>query len=79
MTVLTVGIVVAEWLAGLIPYPGVSALILAIIEAWKPKPEDDYWSNIQTQVEEVCGQFINKHNIDEILVYKDNLISLLKK
>ena len=76
---VTVGIVVAEWLAGMLPYPGVSALLLAIIEAWKPKPEDDYWEHVEDKVKEVCGEFVNQHNIDQILVYKDDLRTLLSK
>lgn len=75
---LTVGLTVAQWLAGLIPYPGLSALLDALINAWTPKPEDDYWENIEAQVHQVCGEFVNQDNIDKVLVYKDDLISMLQ-
>ncbi|XP_076056768.1 uncharacterized protein LOC143034510 isoform X2 [Oratosquilla oratoria] len=78
-TAITVGIAVAKWLAGLIPYPSVSVLVTDIITAFEPRPEDDYWSHVHEQVEKVCGQYINEHNIDQVLVYKNDLTALLSK
>lgn len=78
-TVITVGIAVAEFLAGLVPYPTVSALLLAIIHAWEPKPEDNYWEHVKDNVEQVCGEFINEHNLQQVEVYKRDLVSLLQK
>jgi hypothetical protein len=48
--VLTVGLTVGHWLAGALPYPGFSALLDALLYAWTPKPEDDYWEHIEQQV-----------------------------
>lgn len=76
---ITVGIAVAEFLAGLVPYPTVSALLLAIIHAWEPKPEDNYWEHVKDNVEQVCGEFINEHNLQQVEVYKRDLVSLLQK
>lgn len=76
---VTVGIAVAKFLAGLVPYPTVSALLLAIINAWEPKPEDNYWEHVQENVEQVCGEFINQQNLQQVEVYKGDLISLLQK
>ncbi|CAL4065459.1 unnamed protein product [Meganyctiphanes norvegica] len=76
---ITVGIAVGRWFAGALPYPGLSAIINAIINAWEPKPEDDYWSHVHTQVEELCGTFINEHNIQQVEIYKNDLMSLLKQ
>lgn len=78
-TLITVGIAVAKFLAGLVPYPGVSALLLAIIHAWEPKPEDNYWDHVKDNVAQVCGNFVNEHNMDQVVVYKNDLLSLLKK
>lgn len=75
---MTVGLTVAHWFAGLLPYPGISALIDAIIYAMTPKPEDDYWVHIEDQVKQTCGVFINNDNIDKVLVYKDDLIDMLE-
>ncbi|XP_068223852.1 uncharacterized protein [Palaemon carinicauda] len=76
---ITVGIAIAKYLAGLIPYPGVSALIIAIIDAWSPKPGDNYWEQIRENVAEMCGEFINDHNLKQVEVYKSDLIDLLHR
>ncbi|KAG0712793.1 hypothetical protein GWK47_017675 [Chionoecetes opilio] len=76
---MTVGIAVAKFLSGLVPYPTVSALLLAIINAWEPKPEDNYWEHVKDNVEQVCGEFINEHNMQQVQVYKKDLMSLLMK
>ncbi|XP_066989499.1 uncharacterized protein [Macrobrachium rosenbergii] len=76
---ITVGIAIAKYLAGLIPYPGVSALIIAIIDAWTPNPEDNYWDHIKENVAEMCGEFINDHNLKQVEVYKGDLIDLLHR
>ncbi|XP_042868172.1 uncharacterized protein LOC122250680 [Penaeus japonicus] len=78
-TLITVGLAVAKFLAGLVPYPGVSALLLAIIHAWEPKPEDNYWDHVKDNVAQVCGDFVNEHNLEQVVVYKNDLVSLLKK
>ncbi|XP_037794774.1 uncharacterized protein LOC119590085 [Penaeus monodon] len=78
-TLITVGIAVAKFLAGLVPYPGVSALLLAIIHAWEPRPEDNYWEHVKDNVAQVCGDFVNEHNMAQVVVYKNDLLSLLKK
>ena len=65
-------------MAGLLPYPGISALINAIINAWTPRPEDDYWTHIEAQVRDTCGDFINQDNIDKVIVYKDDLMDMLE-
>ncbi|XP_063849691.1 uncharacterized protein LOC135093933 [Scylla paramamosain] len=75
----TVGIAVAKFLAGQVPYPSVSALLLAIIHAWEPKPEDNYWEHVKDNVEQVCGEFINEQNLKQVEVYKKDLVSLLQK
>lgn len=76
---VTVGIAVAKFLAGLVPYPTLSAVLLSIIHAWEPKPEDNYWEHVKDNVEQVCGEFINDHNMQQVEVYKADLVSLLKK
>ncbi|TOF87853.1 hypothetical protein CGJ15_24880, partial [Vibrio parahaemolyticus] len=78
-TLITVGFAVAKFLAGLVPYPTVSALLLAIINAWEPKPEDNYWEHVRDNVAQVCGDFINEHNMNQVEVYKQDLVSLLNK
>lgn len=76
---ITVGIAVGHWFAGALPFPGLSAMINAVLNAWEPKPEDDYWSHVHTQVEEVCGTFINEQNIHQVEIYKNDLMTLLKQ
>ncbi|XP_071539325.1 uncharacterized protein [Panulirus ornatus] len=76
---ITVGIAVAKFLAGLVPYPTVSALLLAIINAWEPKPQDNYWEHVKDNVAQVCGNFINEFNLRQVEVYKKDLVPLLKK
>ncbi|XP_042216952.1 uncharacterized protein LOC121862701 [Homarus americanus] len=76
---ITVGFAVAKFLAGLVPYPTVSALLLAIINAWEPKPEDNYWEHVKDNVAEMCGEFINEHNFHQVEIYKEDLMSLLSK
>lgn len=76
---ITVGIAIAKFLAGLVPYPTVSALLLAIINAWEPKPEDNYWEHVKDNVAQICGEFINEHNMQQVEVYKRDLVDLLGK
>ncbi|KAK3863638.1 hypothetical protein Pcinc_030601, partial [Petrolisthes cinctipes] len=47
---VTVGWAIAEFLASLVPYPTVSSLLLAIIHAWEPKPQDNYWDHVKENV-----------------------------
>lgn len=77
--VITVGIAVAKFLAGLVPYPTVSAILLAIINAWEPKPQDNYWEHVKDNVAQVCGNFINEFNLQQVEVYKRDLIPLMQK
>ncbi|XP_018021128.1 uncharacterized protein LOC108677420 [Hyalella azteca] len=77
-TLLTVGLTVGHWLAGALPYPGFSALLDALLYAWTPKPEDDYWEHIEQQVHDLCGNFVNQDNIDKVLVYKNDLMTMLR-
>ncbi|KAK7061140.1 hypothetical protein SK128_026714 [Halocaridina rubra] len=74
---ITVGITIAKFLAGLVPFPTISALLLAIINAWEPKPEDNYWEHVRENVAQLCGEFINEHNLEQVEVYKRDLIGLL--
>lgn len=76
---VTVGIAVTKFLAGLVPYPTVSALLLAIINAWEPRPEDNYWEHVKDNVAQVCGEFINEHNLHQVEVYKQDLMSLMNQ
>jgi len=75
---ITVGLTIGHWFADLIPIPAISNLINAILWAWTPKPEDDYWEQVERQVNETCGEFINQDNIDKVLVYKNDVMDMLE-
>jgi len=75
----TAGLAIAKWLAGQIPIPVIGDLIDAIVNAWVVHEQKaHYWEHVEENVKQTCGQFINQKNIDQVLVYKDDVSRMLQ-
>lgn len=65
-------------LVGLIPNQTVQQLINVIIDTLT-KEDFDYWGEVKDEVMLVVGQYINEHNMNQIEVYQDDLVTLLDR
>jgi len=75
----TVGLAIARWLADQIPIHQISDLINAILDAWVVHEHKvNYWENVENNVKETCGKFINQQNIDEVIQYKSDVQTMLE-
>lgn len=74
----TIALAIAQFLVGLIPNETAQDLLLAIIEALTQE-EFDYWENVRDEVMTVVGHYINEHNMNQVEVYQDDLITLMDR
>lgn len=65
-------------LVGLIPNQTVQQLINLIIDTLTQE-EFDYWGEVKDEVMLVVGQYINEHNMNQVEVYQEDLITLLDR
>jgi len=74
----TVGLAIARWLADQIPIHQISDLINAILDAWVVHEHKiHYWENVEDNVRQTCGKFINQQNLDDVLTYKADVQRML--
>jgi len=74
----TVGLAIARWLADQIPIHQISDLINAILDAWVVHEHKvHYWENVENNVKQTCGKFINQQNIDDVMTYKADVQRML--
>jgi len=75
----TVGLAIARWLADQIPIHQISDLINAILDAWVVHEHKvNYWENVENNVKQTCGKFINQQNIDDVIQYKADVQTMLE-
>lgn len=65
-------------LVGLIPNQTVQQLINVIIDTLT-KEEFDYWGEVKDEVMLVVGQYINEHNMNQVEVYQEDLVTLMDR
>lgn len=65
-------------LIGLIPNQTVQELLNVIIDTLTQE-EFDYWGEVKDEVMLLVGQYINEHNMNQIEVYQDDLVTLMDR
>ncbi|XP_068223853.1 uncharacterized protein [Palaemon carinicauda] len=69
---------IAYLLLGLCPDQTVHGLLDVILKALN-EPEFDYWGEVQDEVAQMVGDYINEHNIHEVEVYQNELQRLMDR
>ncbi|XP_050711388.1 uncharacterized protein LOC126995666 [Eriocheir sinensis] len=74
----TIALAIVHQLVGLIPNETVQQLINVIIDTLTQE-EFDYWGEVKDEVMLVVGQYINEHNMNQVEVYQEDLVTLLDR
>ncbi|KAK4327866.1 hypothetical protein Pmani_001673 [Petrolisthes manimaculis] len=73
----TIGLAAAHQIQGTVSET-VAALLAAIIETLT-QGELDYWGEVESDVITVVGEYINTHNMDQVRVYQEDLVTLMER
>ncbi|TOF85678.1 hypothetical protein CGJ15_25780, partial [Vibrio parahaemolyticus] len=74
----TIALAVAHLLIGLIPNETVQGLLVTIIDALTQE-DFDYWEEVKDDVTALVGQYINEHNMHQVEVYQNDLVTLMDR
>lgn len=74
----TIALAIVHQIIGLIPNETVQELLNVIVDALT-KEDFDYWEEVKEEVMALVGQYINEHNMNQVEVYQDDLVSLIDR
>ncbi|XP_042234815.1 uncharacterized protein LOC121874651 [Homarus americanus] len=75
----TIGLASAYYLRGLMTTLEIFSKIVKILIPATPDEDSDYFDLIRGDVEQVVGDYIDQHNMDQLLIYKSDLGVLLQR
>lgn len=74
----TIALAIVHQLIGLIPDETVQQLLTVIVEALTQE-DFDYWGEVKDEVMSLVGQYINEHNMNQVEVYQEDLVTLIDR
>lgn len=74
----TIALAIVHQLIGLIPDETVQQLLTVILEALTQE-DFDYWGEVKDEVMSLVGQYINEHNMNQVKVYQEDLVTLIDR
>lgn len=74
----TIALAIVHQLVGLIPDETVQQLLTVILEALTQE-DFDYWGEVKDEVMSLVGQYINEHNMNQVKVYQEDLVTLIDR